>query len=290
MTWKLVGEAGHELTMVLDLRRCAVFLPVFLDGADAVGADGDDLANLVQREGFEVFFGELLEEQIVAEAANGVAGALLFAEDAEAGAEVAHDAGEVGDDLAAFGIVAAHATEPETVLLGSVEDGQRLLLDKAIALGGAEAEGVAAALKGEEEARAVWIFPRAGVDGSSAEADEDGDVFDADRALELASATGGALENGFLGVVLAKEEFGRGGTKLVEIAAEAEDDFLRIENLACGNGGAVLCASSALDARIRLERDESSEVCARDQAEVFITGERRNMGKAAARKEDGGGA
>jgi len=248
MTWKLVGEAGHELTMVLDLRRCAVFLPVFLDGADAVGADGDDLANLVQREGFEVFFGELLEEQIVAETANGIACTFLFAEDAEAFAEVAHDAGEVGDDLAAFGIVAAHATEPETVLLGSVEDGQRLLLDKAIALGGAEAEGVAAALKGEEEARAVWVFPRAGIYGSAAESDEDGDVFDADGALKLASAAGGALEDGLVGVELTEERLGGRGAELVEIAAEAEDDFLRIENLSRGGGGAVLCATSAFDA------------------------------------------
>ena len=58
-----VGEAGQEFAVVLDLGRRAVLLPVFLDGADAVRADGDDLLDLVLREGFEVGFGELLEER-----------------------------------------------------------------------------------------------------------------------------------------------------------------------------------------------------------------------------------
>jgi hypothetical protein len=70
----------------------------------------------------------LLEDEIVAEAADGVAGAFFLAQDAVAGAEVVHDAGEVGDDLAAFGVVAAHAAEPEAILLRAVEDGQFLLL------------------------------------------------------------------------------------------------------------------------------------------------------------------
>ena len=110
--------------MVFDFGWGAELFPVFLDGADAVGADGDDLFYFVLREGFEVGFGELLEEEIVAEAADGIAGALLFAEDAVAGAEVVHDAGEVGDDFAAFGIVAAHAAEPEAIFLSAVEDGE----------------------------------------------------------------------------------------------------------------------------------------------------------------------
>ena len=92
--------------------------------------------------GFKVGFGELLEEEIVAEAADGIAGALFFAEHAVAGAEVIHHAGEVGDDLAALGIVSAHAAEPQAVFLGAVEDGELLLLDKFVALGGAHAECV----------------------------------------------------------------------------------------------------------------------------------------------------
>jgi uncharacterized metal-binding protein len=69
---------------------------------------------------------------------------------------------------------------------------------------GAHAEGVAAALEGEEELAAVAVFPCAGVDRAAAQADDDGDVLDADRALELACAAGGALEDGFLGVVFAE--------------------------------------------------------------------------------------
>ncbi len=122
--------------MVLDFRGRAVLLPVFLDGADAVGADGDDLLDLVLGEGFEVGFGELLKDQVVAKAADGVAGALFLAQDAVAGAEVIHHAGEVGHDLAAFGVVSAHAAKPQAIFLRAVEDGQFLLGNEFVALGG----------------------------------------------------------------------------------------------------------------------------------------------------------
>ena len=58
---------------------------------------------------FEIGFGQLLEEEIVAEAADRVAGAFFLAQHAVAGAEIVHHAGEGGDDLAALGVVAAHA-------------------------------------------------------------------------------------------------------------------------------------------------------------------------------------
>jgi hypothetical protein len=89
-----------------------------------VRADGDDLLDLLRLHRFEVGLGELLEDEIVAQAAGRVAGAFLFAQHAVAGAEVAHDFDEAADDLAAFGVVAAHAAEPEAVFLGAVEDGQ----------------------------------------------------------------------------------------------------------------------------------------------------------------------
>src|SRR5258707_640350 len=109
--------AGEEFAMVLDLGRDAEFFPVFGDGAYAVWADGDDLLDLLCLHGFEVVFGELLKDEVVAETAGGVAGAFLFAHDAVAGAEVAHHLYEAADDLAAFGVVAAHAAEPEAVFL-----------------------------------------------------------------------------------------------------------------------------------------------------------------------------
>ena len=117
-----------------------------------------------------------------------------------------HDAGEVGDDLAAVGIVGAHAAEPEAVLLCPVEDGERGAGDELVALGGGQAEGVAGFLQREEELGAVGVFPRAGVGGAAAQADDDGQVLDADRALELAGAAGGAFVGGFQEKVSAVEK------------------------------------------------------------------------------------
>ena len=147
--------AREELAVVLDFGWGTVFFPVFLDGADAVGADGDDFLDFILGQGSQVGLGELLEEEIVAEAADWVAGAFFFAKNAIARAQEVHDAGEVGDDLAALGVVGAHAAEPQTIFLGSVEEGELLALDELVAFGGADAEGVAAALEGEEEFCAV---------------------------------------------------------------------------------------------------------------------------------------
>ncbi len=155
--------------------------------------------------------------------------------------------------------------------------GSACLLDELVALGGAEAQRVAAAFQGEEELGAVVVFPCAGVDRAAAQADEDGQVLDADRALELAGAAGGALEDGFLRVVLAEQRLVRSGAEVVEIGAHAEDDFFGVEQLAGVGGGAVLGAAAALDAGVGLQADELREVGAGDEAEVFIAGERRNL-------------
>ena len=108
------------------------------------------LADLRLRQGFQVLFGQLLEDQIVSETAGRVAGAFFFFQDAEGGTDVRHDAGEIGDDFAAFGIVSAHAAQPEAVFLGAVEDRKLLLVDEFLALGGGEAQGVAVAFQIEE--------------------------------------------------------------------------------------------------------------------------------------------
>ena len=96
-------------------------------------------------------------------------------------------------------VVGAHAAEPETILLGSVEDGERGAGDELVALGGGQAERVAGFLQREEELGAVGVLPGAGVGGAAAQADEDGQVLDADGALVLARAAGGALVGGFGG-------------------------------------------------------------------------------------------
>ena len=108
-----------------------------------------------------------------------------------------HHAGEVGDDLAAVGIVAAHAAEPEAIFLCAVEDRQPGAGDELVAFGGGQAERVAGFLQREEQLGAVGVFPRAGVGGAAAQPDDDGQVLDADGTLELARAAGGAFVSRF---------------------------------------------------------------------------------------------
>ena len=84
-----------------------------------------------------------------------------------------------------------------------------LALDELVAIGGAEAQSVRSAFQGQEELGAVLVVPCAGVDRAAAQADEDGHMLDAHRALELTCAAGGALEDGFLRVVFAEEWFDR---------------------------------------------------------------------------------
>src|ERR1017187_9011378 len=171
---QLAQMPGYELTVVLNRRRRSVFLPVFLDRAHTMWADGDDLLDLVLRHVFEVTLGQLLEDQVVAQAAGAVAGAFFLAKDAVTDAEVIQNAREVGHDLAALRIVGAHASQPQAVLLRPVKDGQRRLLDKLVALRCGHAQRVAASLQGQEELGAVVVFPRAGVHRAASQADDDG--------------------------------------------------------------------------------------------------------------------
>ncbi len=114
---QLVLIARHELAVMLDLGRRAVILPVLRDGADAVRADRHNLRDLLLLEDLEILLGKLLEDQVIAQPADGIAGAFFFLEDPEAGAEVLHDLRERSDNLAALRIIGAHAAEPQAVLL-----------------------------------------------------------------------------------------------------------------------------------------------------------------------------
>ena len=154
----------------------------------------------------------------------------------------------------------------------------------------------------EEKLGAVGVFPRAGVYRAAAQADDDGQMLDADRALELAGAAGGALEGGFHGEVVCGGIVGRSVAgrvaKLVqqrrfarraegvEVRPHAEDDFLRVEDFAGVGGGAVLGAAAALDAAVGFERDELRDVLAGDEAEVFVADQWRDRGEAVAFEED----
>lgn len=282
------GEAGEEGTVVLDGDAGAELLVVLTEGTDAVGAGAEHLFRLF--ESLNVLFGEGLEEQVVAEAAGGVARAALLFQDAEGDFVVAEHLYQGRDDFAALGVVATHATHPEGVFLGAVEEGEFEFFDELVAFGGGEAHGIAIAFEIEEEFAAMCVFPGSGIDCAAAEADEDGQVFNADGALVFAGAAGGALEDVGLGDVFAEEGLVAGDAELIEMGAHAEDDFLWIEGLAGVVGGAVFGAAAAFDAGKRLEGEQLGNVFAGDEAKILVAGEGRDGAKLAAGEEDGGGA
>jgi hypothetical protein len=220
-----VEMAGHELAVMLDGRGYSMCLGMIqIVGryrAYAMRADGNDLRGLALLECLQISFGELLEHQIVAQPTSRIACAFLFLQDAERGAEMLHHAGEGGDDLAALRIVSAHAAQPETVLLGAVENRKLFFGDELVAFGRAESQRIAIAFEGEKQLGAVAVFPLAGVHRAAAEPYDDRKVFDADRALIFARAAGGALERGFLREMFAEERLSGGGTELVQIIADA---------------------------------------------------------------------
>src|SRR6185503_7557480 len=125
--WRELRQMSRqEFAMVLDRWWSAEFLPVFLNRADAVRADCDDLLHLVFCEGRKILFRELLKQQIVAEPADRIARAFLFAQDAKCYAEKIHHTGQVGHDLTSFWIVAAHAAQPEAIFLSAIKTGELL--------------------------------------------------------------------------------------------------------------------------------------------------------------------
>ena len=129
--------------MVLDFEVDTELLVILAEGADAVGTDGEHLLGTNGLNGFDVLIGQGLEDEVIAQAAGGVARAALFFQHAESNVVVAEDLNQGGDDFPSRGIVAAHATEPEQILLRAIVDGQFGGLDEAVALEGREAHGVA---------------------------------------------------------------------------------------------------------------------------------------------------
>src|SRR5260370_36422030 len=115
-------------------RRLPVLLPVDAYGSHAVRADRGNFGNLALRQRFEIVLRQLSKCQIVAQPARRVAGALLFAKNAEAYVQLPHYRRERGDDLAALRIIPAHAAQPEAVFLGPVEYWQILYLNDIVSL------------------------------------------------------------------------------------------------------------------------------------------------------------
>src|SRR6478735_5192310 len=85
--------------------------------------------------------------------------------------------------------------------------------------------------------------------------------------------------------MLAEERLCGVGTEIVQVAAHAQRDLLGVENLAGVVGWTMFGAAAALDAGVRLQRDNLRQILAGVQAEIFIAGERWNFGEAAAREK-----
>ncbi len=60
------------------------------------------------------------------------------------------------------------------------------------------------------------------------------------------------------------------GPRVVQVAAQAEDDFFRVELFAGVGCGAMFSAAAALHAGVGLQADELREVGSGNKAEVFI--------------------
>jgi hypothetical protein len=151
---------------------------------------------------------------------------------------------------------------------------------------GREAERVAVALQIEEQLGAEIVFPLAGVDRAAAQPHDHGQVLDADRTLKLAGAAGGALEQSFFGNMHAQERRFGGGPEFLQVAAQAQNNFLGVEHLAGVVGRTMLGTAAALHAGEGLQRVDARDVLAGVESEILVARERRNAAEARALQED----
>src|ERR1035441_6828574 len=100
------------------------------------------------------------------------------------------------------------------------------------------------------------------------------------RALEFASAAGGALKRRLLGDVLAEQRRFIGRAEFIEVIAHPENDLLRVEHLPGIGRGAVFGAAPALHATEGLQGVDAREILARVEAEIFVASEWRNAAEA----------
>jgi hypothetical protein len=193
-----------------------------------------------------------------------------------------HHPRKTRDDLATLRIVRAHAAQPQTVFLRAVENRKLLLLDEFVALAGTEPERVAVALERQEQLGAVIVFPlpvltrRAAARRSSADARSQ-------RDTETRTPARRALKRSFLRKVRAQQRLFRSRTQLVQITSQAQRDFFGVQNLAGVVRGTMLAASSAFDARIRLQRDNPRQILSGIEPEIFVARQRRDATEAASR-------
>ena len=112
-------------------------------------------------------------------------------------------------------------------------------------------------------------------------------MLDAYRALKFARTAGGALKDRFFGNMRAEEGRFRRGTVCIEVGPKAQDYFFRVQFLARVEGGAVLRAAPAFDARERLKGIELRDVFPVDESEILISGKFRDVTELRAFQENG---
>ena len=138
----------------------------------------------------------------------------------------------------------------------------------------------------QKQLRPVFVLPRTGVHRAAAQANDDGEMLDANGALVFAGAAGGALEISGDRVVFADDVFRRGGAEFVQIAAHAEDDFLRVKLLAGVVCRTMLRAAATLHTGVGLQTHKLRQIVPGYKAEIFISSKGRNVAEASAGKKN----
>src|SRR5580700_814523 len=102
-------------------------------------------------------------------------------------------------------------------------------------------------------------------------------MLNAHGTLEFTRPARSAFENSFGRKMFSQQQLIALRPKFIQIMPRAENDLLRVQNLAGVVGGTMLGAASALHARVGLQRSNLREILAGDQAEIVIAHQRRNL-------------
>ena len=122
----------------------------------------------------------------------------------------------------------------------------------------------------QKQLAAVLVLPLAGIHGAAAQPDDHRQMLNSNRALEFASAAGRALERGLLEMCRPRKRLRSRGPELIEIAAQTQNDFFRIEHLAGVVGRTMLRAAPAFDAGVCLQRVDPGHILAGIETEILV--------------------
>src|SRR5262249_6579975 len=181
------------------------------------------------------------------------------------------------DNFASLRIVRAHTSEPETILLRAVVNGQLAPFQKFLPFARGESHRIAVALQVEEQLGSVFVLPFARVNGAPAQTDDDREMLDSHRALVFTRAAGGALERRFLGNMARQQRLGSGLPVIVQLVPYAARVLLGVQSLARIVRRAVLGTAPALDAGVGLQGHKPGNILSRVQSEIFVVRKWRNF-------------